>query len=299
MEPDRQLEATQLSAHWQAMRRQARLIVACALAFGVLGAVVSATGSTQYEARVDVQMHPDTVDRIFAGALAGTEAPVLIGKLESFVQTGTDISPGLEVKTEQGNNNVVTLMVRAATRQRALDEANAIAAAFIEADQGSGRTAAEAAQALLQERLVALDAQAATGPEVRAETVQERREVVMRALEELTLATHLARLGSPDLRGSARDAALLGRGGSGPVRTGLVAAMIGLLLGTGAAIVRNHYDTTIRTADDIRARFPTLPVMAEVPVRNRRGGRGQPAVLAAPDDPTSEGFRTLRAALQF
>jgi capsular exopolysaccharide synthesis family protein len=69
----------------------------------------------------------------------------------------------------------------------------------------------------------------------------------------------------------------------------LVAAIIGLAIGLGAAFLRDRLDRRLRTSEDVEERFET-PVLARIP----RRGRSARSVTAF-----REAFRILRTNLQF
>jgi capsular exopolysaccharide synthesis family protein len=69
----------------------------------------------------------------------------------------------------------------------------------------------------------------------------------------------------------------------------LVAAIIGLAIGLGAAFLRDRLDRRLRTSDDVEERFDA-PVLARIP----RRGRSDVSVTAF-----HEAFRVLRTNLQF
>jgi len=88
----------------------------------------------------------------------------------------------------------------------------------------------------------------------------------------------------------------------------VASAMLGLLIGCGAALVRSMLFRGISDANEIEQRLG-LNVYATVPLSNRqkalseRTKRGSPDVLllsyAFPNDPAVESLRSLRTALQF
>jgi polysaccharide biosynthesis transport protein len=84
-----------------------------------------------------------------------------------------------------------------------------------------------------------------------------------------------------------------------PVRDVLLAAAIGLILGTVIAFLRDALDTRIRSADEIAERLGA-PLLARIPEPPRRAQPGGGLVmLADPNGRDSESFRMLRTNLDF
>ena len=83
-----------------------------------------------------------------------------------------------------------------------------------------------------------------------------------------------------------------------PVRTATIAAVVGLLLGLGAAFLIDHLDDSVRTEDDLGSpRSPTLPCWPSC--RRLNGKDNRPVSIAAPESPPVEAYRNLRTNVQF
>jgi capsular exopolysaccharide synthesis family protein len=76
---------------------------------------------------------------------------------------------------------------------------------------------------------------------------------------------------------------------------GLIA---GLVLGIGAAVVRDLTDTRVRTAEDL-ARVTDLPLLASLDTPPGADAGRDLVVVNAPRSPAAEAFRSLRTAVQF
>jgi polysaccharide biosynthesis transport protein len=80
-----------------------------------------------------------------------------------------------------------------------------------------------------------------------------------------------------------------------PVRNLLVAAVLGLVFGVGAACLREMTDDRLHTAEEAE-RLVDLPVLGRVPSFDRRA----PALIAADGDSSAkESYRRLRAGISF
>jgi len=82
-----------------------------------------------------------------------------------------------------------------------------------------------------------------------------------------------------------------------PVRTATLAAVVGLLLGLGAAFLIDHFDDSVRSEDDFARLGRDVPVLAVVPTLNGKDNR--PVSIAAPESPPVEAYRNLRTNVQF
>jgi polysaccharide biosynthesis transport protein len=82
-----------------------------------------------------------------------------------------------------------------------------------------------------------------------------------------------------------------------PVRTATLAAIVGLLLGLGAAFLIDHLDDSVRSEDDLARLGNDIPVLAMVP--NVASKDNRPIAISARDSPAVEAYRNLRTNVQF
>ena len=85
-----------------------------------------------------------------------------------------------------------------------------------------------------------------------------------------------------------------------PVQNGLLGLAAGLVLGLGAAFLRDNLDDAVATKDTAEQLTGT-PVLAMVPMVTSWRRRDKPVViaLAKPTAPAAEAYRSLRTSLQF
>lgn len=76
-----------------------------------------------------------------------------------------------------------------------------------------------------------------------------------------------------------------------------VGALLGLLVGLGAVIARDHFDDRVRDRDDLE-RCLDAPVAAEVLHVSRRRGPSASVFTRSPHSPAAEAYRYLRARLE-
>lgn len=84
-----------------------------------------------------------------------------------------------------------------------------------------------------------------------------------------------------------------------PVRNGILGLILGIVLGVGAAFLREALDTRVRTADEIEERLG-LPLLARLPEPSRKLQRNNALVMVDDAyDAQAEAFRMFRTNLDF
>ena len=86
-----------------------------------------------------------------------------------------------------------------------------------------------------------------------------------------------------------------------PLRNGLLAVFVGLLLGICLAFLLNYLDDSVRTKDDFERVAPGLPVLGMIPVVSGWKTKDRPFLVSTHDpmSPAAEAYRTLRTSVQF
>ncbi|MGQ0743926.1 MAG: polysaccharide biosynthesis tyrosine autokinase [Acidimicrobiales bacterium] len=85
-----------------------------------------------------------------------------------------------------------------------------------------------------------------------------------------------------------------------PVRNGILAFPIGLVIGVALAFVFEHLDDSLKSKEDVQRVSGGLPVVGVIPQVRMRDDSGSELVsLAAPDSPVVEAYRSLRTSVQF
>ncbi|MBN1963877.1 MAG: polysaccharide biosynthesis tyrosine autokinase, partial [Anaerolineae bacterium] len=78
----------------------------------------------------------------------------------------------------------------------------------------------------------------------------------------------------------------------------MLAAVVGLMIGVGAAFLIEYLDDTVRTPDDVKQVLP-LSVLGILPHLGKNGAQTDLVVAHHPLRPMAEAFRNLRTSIQF
>lgn len=86
-----------------------------------------------------------------------------------------------------------------------------------------------------------------------------------------------------------------------PIRNGVLAVILGLMLGVGVAFLIDHLDDSIKAKDDFERAVPGVGVLGLVPLVPDWKSKAESRVvsLSEPNSPTAEAYRTLRTSIQF
>ncbi len=86
-----------------------------------------------------------------------------------------------------------------------------------------------------------------------------------------------------------------------PIRNGVLAVILGLMLGVGLAFLVDHLDDSIKAKDDFERAVPGVGVLGLIPLVPDWKSRAESRIvsLSDPNSPTAEAYRTLRTSIQF
>jgi capsular exopolysaccharide synthesis family protein len=254
--------------------------------------------SVQYEATAQILVTPvstdattitglpllsDSVDptrtlQTAATVLTSPRASIVAAQTLGAGWTAARITKAVKVEP-QGDSNIIAVTAKLPSRADAVAAANAAARGALSVRQDSLRAQVDVQLASLKARRAALGA---SDPTTSA-----------------TLAGQIAAL--EQIRGGTDPNFQLQQGATAAKPTGksaililLAGLVVGLLIGTGAALLVEQLDRRVRDEQDVVDRFP-LPIMTRVPVTHRRGqvdGR-----MALADPLVVEAYRTLQVQI--
>ena len=250
------------------------------------GQAVSLGGTPQAVTTTDVQ----------TDLQLATSAPVVAlvrGKLGSV--------PSVSV-SEVAQTNVIALTAVSSTPARAALVANTYARAFVEQTQTSAIRNLTTASTTLHQQINALGRQI-TSLQGRAGTAAQVGALVN---EQAVLKEEVAQL---QVNGATATSGVefvtpahapASPSSPKPAQDALLGLAAGLMLGLGAAFLRDSLDDTL-TSKEAAERTTGAPAIAMVPMVSswRKRNRAEIASSAAPTSPAAEAYRSLRTSLQF
>lgn len=206
-------------------------------------------------------------------------------------------------------NDVVAVQAVSTNPELAAQIANTYATEYITYRQESGIEDVLEAQAQIQrkiqEKQTEIDAlDASPGPRDGPGRVTERTSLVnqqnlFRAqLDQLQVGASLNRGGAQVITPAAVPEEPFE---PNPIRNGVLALVIGLLLGLGLAFLREHLDDAIRATSDVERVAQGLAVLGVIPAisgwRDKRTARV--VTRAQPTSVSAEAYRSLRTSVEF
>jgi polysaccharide biosynthesis transport protein len=246
-------------------RRKAIVVAVLALAIGAASALTLTTAS-MYEARTT----------IVVGQGNGLVSPSNAGAIQPFSATMTEL-----LKSTVVADDVIGDLHLKLTPEQLL---------------GSVSVSANPESAALQVSVV--NHVPATAQAIADRLGVNFSRLVKQRLGKGTLAT-ASTPATPPLTASVWDPAHLipGKVEPKPTRNLLVAGILGLVLGLLGAFLRDYFDRTLRTVDEIERAFG-VPVIGQIPTV-RAGNRERSRILWDENGDFAESFRGLRANLQY
>ena len=215
-----------------------------------------------------------------------------------------------------GDDNVVTVSSTSEDADQAAETVNAYIAAYIEYRQETTVDDSLNAQGVIQQKidekqrqLQALDGAVRAAPAGQQEATlaaqqSERASIANQVtlfrsqVDQLQVGAGL-NTGGAELLTSAEAAS--SPFDPNPIRSGVLALVLGLMLGVGLAFLVEYLDDSLRSKDDLERATRGLPVLGIIPtVANGRNTKERTAVtLTAPTSAAAEAYRSLRTSIQF
>lgn len=281
-------------------------IVVCAVLTSVFAAVLFSSLQTSiYEADTEILIEPRDGAGLFEDRASSvnnrsiqTEIRVIEGAaVRARVQEnlGLDTEPPEVVASSIQDTDVIRLTVRDANAANAQIYANAYAEAYIEVrrEQSSAELTAAAAEVeiAIGELQTQLDSLEVRDP--RRDLLAEQLVSFKTTLDQIRVDTALLTGGAIAIKPAQFPASPVE---PTPARSVALAAVVGLLLGLGAAFLVDYLDDKVRTPQDLE-RLTAESVLAVVPVDPPPDDR--PITISEPSHARSEAYRGLRTNIQF
>jgi polysaccharide biosynthesis transport protein len=291
------------------IRRRKWWVIGIGLGGLALSLAFSLAQPDEYAATAQVLVQPASQST----ALGTAQQPVTPTQVQTMQQLATSAPVLARVRRELGTTpavtaaqvaqtNLIAITAVSAIPARAALVANAYAAAFVKV-----------------QRTVALDNLAAAESQLRAQIRSISKQVAMlrgtpgTASEQTALVNQAAVLREQlaqmqvNSTGNAGGLSLVtpaqvpsAPASRGPVEDGLLGLAGGLILGLGAAFLRDNLDDAV-ASKEAAEEFSGATVLTAVPMVTSWKRRDRPLVvsLARPMSPAAEAYRSLRTSLQF
>lgn len=303
-----------------------KLLITLAVALVVGGAMAfTLTRTPIYRASAKLLVQPSLTESLFdrtlgfrpdAARALRNEILVLRSKPVTAAVAGVlGTAPGVDA-TASTDTDVITISADSADPERAAEVANTYARAYIEVRLNQTVSELLAATGEIEATIDELDTlitqieariaaaplaeQAARREQARPElaSLTEQQALFRQKVRELSVDTALKTGGAQLVtEATAPGVPVSPR----PIQNAGLAAVVGLVLGIGLALMREFLDDSIKTKDDLERVVPGLPVLGLIPVVAgwRRSDRAHLAAVHEPSSPAAEAYRTLRTSVQF
>ena len=309
------------------LRRRWRMVLAVVTVTTLLVLGYSFAVSPQYVASADVLIDPSGADtqgtsgvRIAAEEVS-TQAQVVTSRPVALVVQGTlgltsapDLSELVTVQSV-GTSRILRVTARDTDPDRAARTANTVASAYLQFRQEDSMARYEAAserlsqeQGELEDRLDEIDAELAQGDnqagasedtdnlEAERRTLLIQVAQVMAQLDDLSDALTRATAGGEMLR--AADPPTTPVSPRIPLNVAL-GVLTGLLLGAGAALLRDRFDDVIHDEESARRVLGDASRLGRIPRWAEQQHRGRLITLMDPHAPASEEYQRLGVGVRF
>jgi polysaccharide biosynthesis transport protein len=207
---------------------------------------------------------------------------------------------------EAGTTNVINISATASSPSEAAKIANVYATGFVSYETATSNSALTAGETALQNQINSTDAQV-NGLEARPPSASTTATITALESQETVLKDELAQLqvSGAETPGGVEVVAKAQIPSSPsspkPVKDGVIALILGLVLGIAAAFAIDYFDDKVYTKADAERVGGGTPVLAMIPEVAGWKKKGD-AILVSQVDPTSpvtEAYRSLRTALKF
>ena len=308
-----------LRDYWRVLIRRSWIVIVAIIATTAPAIALSMRQASIYRARADMLIGAapggtvfgsgqQTInsDRQIQNEISVLESDAVYARLKQNLGLRDD-QPGVS-GSSLSDADVITVSVESGDPQTAAILANSYVAAYIDVKREqavngmvSASTQLQSKISDLQKQIDALDVQINasstdddSGRQANRATLVDQQSLFRQRIDQLQVDAALSSGNAQLVRPAFAPIKPIR---PTPVRTATLAAVVGLLLGLGAAFLVDHLDDSVRNTDDLARLGADLPLLARVPNTSSRDNR--PIAVSAPDNPAVEAYRNLRTNLQF
>lgn len=285
--------------------RRKWIVIAAALITTVIAVVLSAVQTSIYSTDAEVLIQPRGQDGLFEDRVVNlndraieTEIQVIEGQAVRARVTddlGLAELPDRVSATSVGATDVISVRVRDANAQNAATLATGYAEAYIDTRREQSvaelLAASTEVQTAIDDLQTQIDGLAETDPQRTSLSAQLAN--FQTTLDQLRVDAALRTGGASVIKDAEVPTSPVE---PTPLRTAMLALVVGLLIGLGAAFLVDYLDDKIRGADDLGTITPR-PILSEVPVDPPTESR--PLAISDPSHVSVEAYRGLRTNVQF
>lgn len=263
---------------------------------GVTATLLTAAATPQYRATADVLVRiPPTASSV--GTSGSVMSPRMVenelesakgSELVAVVRVEVGAEPVLSVGSSE-ESDVFRFAAVSSDADSAAAAANAYAEGYIERQRTELIAEFEARASVIEDQLEAID---------RGEGDPTRGNEYRDQLQDLRVSAELADTSGARLIDQATPPGAPFE--PTPVRTLMLALVVGALIGLGAAFLLDYLDRSIRDEDELQ-RVSGVPNLASIPQLANAKKDGIPVVVSVsdPGSATAESYRNLRTAVRF
>jgi non-specific protein-tyrosine kinase len=307
--------------------RRRKVTIFLALSIVVGAALLSAFLQTPtYEGKAELLIQPRNAETLFDPSTGVRNDPVRAVQTEIQILKSQPVRDAVAKKlnrdpapasvSQVGQTDVIEVRVRSTDPRAASVLANSYADAYVNLRLTQAVNDVVAAVEQIQTKVTELGQQsaeldrriatlsgaqrAAQEPNIRAqqEALLQQQTAFKQKLDQLQVEKSLKSGGAQIVtRASVPQSPVEPR----PVRTGVLAAGLGLLFGTGLAFLFEYLDDSIKSKEDVDRILPDSPVLGLVPAVPTWRERDKPQVVSIsdPGSAAAEAYRGLRTSVQF
>ncbi len=200
--------------------------------------------------------------------------------------------------TPIGQTDLVRVAATSTDPARAAEVANAYTDAYIAHRREQAVDDVLAASGQVQSKISELQKQIDAAPPEQREELVRAQSLFKQKLDQLQVDGALKQGGAQLVTPAVTPTTAVS---PRPLRNGLLAVFVGLLLGICLAFLLNYLDDSVRTKDDFERVAPGLPVLGMIPVVSGWKTKDRPFLVSTHDpmSPAAEAYRTLRTSVQF
>ncbi|HEX2119264.1 MAG TPA: polysaccharide biosynthesis tyrosine autokinase [Acidimicrobiales bacterium] len=297
-----------LQDYVQVLRRRKGTIALAVLLVTVPTVVLSLLQTPKYAGRAELLLLPRSSETLFDPDSGIRNDPNREVQNEIRILTSQPVRAAVRAElgsapkvsaTPDGQTDVIRVTAKDADPRRAATLANAYANAYIEYRRKQAVDDVLAASQQVQTKITDLQKQIDAAPAgAPRDSLVQAQALFKQKLDQLQVDGALKRGGAQLVTPASVPTNPVS---PQPVRSGLIALTLGLILGVGVAFLREFLDDSIKSKDEFERVAPGVPVLGLIPVVGAWRGKETPYMvsIADPTSPAAEAYRTLRTSIQF